>query len=298
MSASDISNLSDGEVLAAIAELEATVSRAHAEQLRLLARFAELRPGRDREFAAEEVALEVKWTVNVASHRLDLAETLTTRLPATLEALERAEIDLNRARVLAELTHPLSDADARQVEHKVLPRAREQNASQLRQSTRRAVARVDPEGLEERHRRSRADRRMGTDPRADGMADLSIFGPADEIAAAYGYVDAIARAARAGGDTRTLEQIRADTALDLLSGRWIPFTAESAGGGTQLQVIVPAGTLLGLDGEPAELAGHGPIPASMARDLAADATWRRLLTEVKSCSHPTPHPLHTLSPSK
>jgi hypothetical protein len=44
-------------------------------------------------------------------------------------------------------------------------------------------------------------------------------------------------------------------------------------------VTVPVGTLLGLSGEPGELAGHGPIPASMARRLAADGTWRRILTD-------------------
>jgi hypothetical protein len=46
-----------------------------------------------------------------------------------------------------------------------------------------------------------------------------------------------------------------------------------------VQVTVPAGTLLGLSDEPGVLAGHGPIPASMARRLAADGTWRRILTD-------------------
>jgi len=40
-------------------------------------------------------------------------------------------------------------------------------------------------------------------------------------------------------------------------------------------------TLLGLDDQPGELAGHGPIPASLARHIAADesGTWRRLVTD-------------------
>lgn len=46
-----------------------------------------------------------------------------------------------------------------------------------------------------------------------------------------------------------------------------------------VQVTVPAGTVLGLSDEPGELTGHGPIPASMARRLAADGTWRRILTD-------------------
>ncbi len=49
---------------------------------------------------------------------------------------------------------------------------------------------------------------------------------------------------------------------------------------TIVQVTVGAGTLLGLDDEPGELAGYGPIPAPLARRLAADATWRRILTDA------------------
>ncbi|MBA3619554.1 MAG: HNH endonuclease [Actinomycetota bacterium] len=46
-----------------------------------------------------------------------------------------------------------------------------------------------------------------------------------------------------------------------------------------VQVVVPVGTVLGLTDEPAELAGYGPIPSSLARELAADAQWRRILTD-------------------
>jgi Domain of unknown function (DUF222) len=48
-----------------------------------------------------------------------------------------------------------------------------------------------------------------------------------------------------------------------------------------VQVTVAATTLLGLDDQPGELAGHGPVPAEVARQLAADpsGTWRRILTD-------------------
>jgi len=41
-------------------------------------------------------------------------------------------------------------------------------------------------------------------------------------------------------------------------------------------------TLLGLDDSPGELAGYGPIDARTARRIAADGTWRRLLTDPAS----------------
>jgi hypothetical protein len=39
---------------------------------------------------------------------------------------------------------------------------------------------------------------------------------------------------------------------------------------------------MGLDDEPGELVGHGPIPAGLAREIAAQGTWRRLLTDPAS----------------
>jgi hypothetical protein len=48
-----------------------------------------------------------------------------------------------------------------------------------------------------------------------------------------------------------------------------------------VQVSVALSTLLGLDEQPGELDGYGPMPASMARDIAHDpsGTWRRLITD-------------------
>jgi hypothetical protein len=48
-----------------------------------------------------------------------------------------------------------------------------------------------------------------------------------------------------------------------------------------VQVTVSLNTLMGLDEEPAELHGHGPITAPTARDLAFEhgSTWQRLVTD-------------------
>jgi Domain of unknown function (DUF222)/HNH endonuclease len=56
-----------------------------------------------------------------------------------------------------------------------------------------------------------------------------------------------------------------------------------AGPGKPLvSVIVPITMLLGLDDQPGELVGYGPIPADLAREIAAEGTWRRLLTDPVS----------------
>jgi Domain of unknown function (DUF222) len=54
------------------------------------------------------------------------------------------------------------------------------------------------------------------------------------------------------------------------------------GGGVDVRVTVPLTTLLGANDLPGELAGYGPIPAAVARDLAAGGTWRRILTDPAS----------------
>ncbi|MGQ0779187.1 MAG: DUF222 domain-containing protein [Pseudonocardiales bacterium] len=54
------------------------------------------------------------------------------------------------------------------------------------------------------------------------------------------------------------------------------------GGGVDVRVTLPYTALLGADDQPGEIAGYGPIPAAVARDLAAGGTWRRILTDPVS----------------
>ena len=49
-----------------------------------------------------------------------------------------------------------------------------------------------------------------------------------------------------------------------------------------IQIVIPYSTLIGGDNHPAELVGVGPIPASLARETAADGIWRRLITDPLS----------------
>ena len=87
-------------------------------------------------------------------------------------------------------------------------------------------------------------------------------------------------------DDRTAEQRRADVVADLFEqllhngidwlARRLPDQHRRR---PHIEVLIPANTLLGLDDDPCELTGYGPIPADMARRIAADGTWRRLLTD-------------------
>jgi hypothetical protein len=85
-------------------------------------------------------------------------------------------------------------------------------------------------------------------------------------------LDKIARLVKTPQDDRTTDQRRADVVCDLLLGR-------KSNVQVQLQVTVPVSMLMRVDDQPGEFAGYGPIAWGLARELAGDATWRRLLTD-------------------
>lgn len=264
------------ESLDAVVAWERLIAHAQAAQLRAIARFAALRPGPDaEELAAYELAAELQLSQAAAGNRLTLAQVLTERLPATLEALSRGEIDLRKAQAVCDETRSLTAEQAAEVEAAVLAKAAQRDVSTIgwwRAALRREVLRADPGGAQRRHEAMKAERRVVVTPIADGMAELWALLPAPEAQAILTRLDTLAR--EAGGD-RTMDQRRADCLVDVLLGRGKP----GEGMGVEVQVTVAASTLLGLDDHPAELAGYGPISAEMARELAADARWRRLLTD-------------------
>jgi Domain of unknown function (DUF222) len=132
----------------------------------------------------------------------------------------------------------------------------------------------------------------------DGMAMVSACLPAGEAVGVYGVLDEYARATGGAGDARTLPARRADALVDLVCGSagYLSAgtcTAEATMTRTQrrrvrrrrsrvrvqARVTVPFSTLFGLDEQPGELAGYGTITAEQARKLAAQGTWRHILTD-------------------
>jgi hypothetical protein len=49
-----------------------------------------------------------------------------------------------------------------------------------------------------------------------------------------------------------------------------------------VNVTIDLPTLLGLAENPGQLSGYGAIPASIARELASDATWKRFITDPQT----------------
>src|SRR5262249_49255302 len=180
---------------------------------------------------------------------------------------------------IAEYTDPLTRELARAVEDAVLPKAGEQNTAQLARAAGRAVGRLDPGGAAARHQERKKERRVELRPGEDGMAELMAVLPAADAMRIHQIVTQYAGAGRAARDGRSMDQLRADALCDLLLD---PRFGVLRSSGVQVQVTVALTTLMGLDEQPAELAGYGPIPAPVARELAGDGTWRRLVTDPLS----------------
>ncbi len=229
----------------------------------------------------EDVACALRLSGVTAQRRLAVAEALTGPLLATLRLLDRGAISYLHALTLAENTYNLDSATTATVEDRVLRRAPQQTLAQFKASVRRAVATTTPATIEAQRDHAMTERRVCLTPREDGMAELWALLPAEGAAAVTTAIDALASATPAD-DPRTADQRRADALIDLaITALHDPLLPRAQGMRPAIQVTIALSTLLGLDDQPGELAGHGPIPAPLARHIAADptSTWRRLITD-------------------
>jgi hypothetical protein len=298
----DVAALSDYDLISYLSACERQTSWAQAAQLAAIAELDTRRTqgsnpferAKSAEWAAHEVAAELTLSRAGAEGRVTLARSLR-RLPDTAAMLSRGELDLTKTRAVVNAVSVLDDDAAHAVEATVLGRASDQTSPQLGAALRRAVIKADPNAAESRRQVVLRDREVRYYPGDDGAATLWATGPATQLQALYLAVTALADKAIAGdregratddGDeteVRTLAQARFDVLTDAglmhLNYSDLPRRQHRR---PHLQVVVAATTLLGIDDDPAELVGHGPITAHLAREIAGDATWTRLLTDPVS----------------
>jgi hypothetical protein len=304
----DLSGLGAYELVEAVAGWQRIASRAAARQAEVIAELAgrvEMRPTVNggevasmtpQRVTGMEVAARLQLTPGAGEALVARSVCLLRMLPATLAALAEGRIDTRRAEVVADELGRHEVAVARQVEAEVLDRADQLTAPRLRQALKRALHRVAPVTMEQRRDDAASDRHVTITPAADGMAWLEAYLPAEDATALEAAIEAAAAAMKRTepGDRRTLAQRRADALAQM---GWLVLRTGRLGGcacgqGQSLdrrhrrpvtvQVTVAVTTLLGLDEQPGQLAGYGPVPASVARRLAAEGTWRRLLTDPVS----------------
>jgi hypothetical protein len=289
--------------------LRAQARQVAHEQARLLADLVEVahcapggpdaavaRTATPGEFAADEIRAALGWTRRAAEAQLGLAMAVVRRLPTVGQALSRGSIDLPRARVLCEGVSALPDEQATACVATAIDGAPALTTGQLAARLRALAIRVDPAAAARRYQRGLLDRRVTGDLLPDGTAWLSgEHLPADVAATARARIDTLARVAKIAGDERSLDQLRADIYLGLLTGTQAPGgederdrrdgareSTRRRSDRVSLELTVPLTTLMELSDEPGRLGAWGPVVADVARRVAADnpdGTWRYAVTD-------------------
>ena len=171
-------------------------------------------------FASYELSLALTLTGRSADAYLDFAVELATKLPETMAALEAGQIDIIRARIIAEATHVLSTEHTAAVEERIFPRAGQQTSGQLRAALARAVLAADPGAARARREEAQRDARVLRWREDAGTAALCGRDlPSADVLAADQRISARARDLRSAGVTGTLDELRARAYLDYLLGR-------------------------------------------------------------------------------
>jgi hypothetical protein len=146
--------------------------------------------------------------------------------------------------------------------------------------------RVHPDEAVQRYEEAVAGRRFVCEATPAGTANLLGLDLAPDHAAAVSrMINRIARSLKAAGETRTMDQLRADVYLDLLQGKTTTGNGAGTAGRGVVDVHVDVETLARLSEAPGELAGFGPVIADIARQVVArqgDSEWRFTVTDPHS----------------
>jgi hypothetical protein len=263
--------------------------------------------------AAELAAMEVTTATGLGSHeihsRLGLATCRTAAAAELRSRLQSGAVSLHRACTIHSETRTLPDDAALEIVDTVL---REKDGappspSLFRQRLSRACLAADRDAAERRREARRRRRGAYALIEPDGLGALHVTNDPYKVIAAMERDDAIARAARQGGDSRDLDSLRAEVITDLLMFGW-PSTSEmpaaddpstsssgaaasvaaapGSGGrfdqprivedwftrlgrhpAATVRIVVPFTTAVGATDAPCEIPGHGWVLADQARQI-------------------------------
>ena len=236
-----------------------------------------------------EIAAALRITESAAARMVSRSEALIYRYPAVLDSFRAARMTQRHADILIEAL----DAVEPEFRDGILPRAVElaevQPIGAFRRALRALIETQRAETLDQRHEAALQRRRVFVDPADDAMAWVMLHLPAVEARAIFDRATRIAKVLAAReGETRTLDQLRADIMADLLlEGDTTVHPVEARGIRATVAVTVPALALLQdhlpKGAQPPTVEGVGPIPLRRARELCGGADgWMRILTHPET----------------
>lgn len=236
------------------------------------------------EFVADEVAAALTLTRR-ASERLIEDALLLRDLGPVQRLFTDGRLDQRRAREFTRQIGHLPEQTVDKILEACIDEAPNMTTGQLRARIARLVMRFDPDGADAGMKEGLADRRIITYANPDHTATTAIQSvDPKKLAKANARINRIAHHLKSvPGETRSLDQLRADIATDLLTGRCNHrgHRNEDTTGG-EVHLITDLATLAELSEEPGELAGYGPVLAEIARDAAieqVDGQWTYTVTD-------------------
>jgi hypothetical protein len=240
--------------------------------------------GCDGSFLWAEVAAALRLGDGAATALVHDARHLHSMLPETTAAFGRGELTWRKVSSLSGRTMPLNEEQCARVEARVLPRAAQRTPALHDRAVRRAVDLADVEGVEERRQERRREVALVRTPLCDGMAEVSGCLTAEDAETVWSAADAWARRQKAGGDERTLDQLRVAAlvwwAEGFLTGRDGEPVPTRHGRPITVNITLDLPTFLGLTDNPGQLLETGAlIPAAAIRELIPDAELRRLIID-------------------
>lgn len=235
---------------------------------------------------AAQVALARRDSPARGSRHLGLARALTGEMPHTMEHLAAGRITEWRATIVCRETAVLDVERRREVDARLAADLPLLGDAQIAQRARAMACELDGGAVVRRRAKAESERCVTLRPAPDTMTYLTALLPVAQGVAVYAALTAAAGQAQAqaqaqgAGDARGRGQLMADTLVERVTGQ-----ATAAAVPIEIQLVMPAETLLGQGSESALAPGYGALPASFARALVASCgsagapAWvRRLFT--------------------
>ncbi|MGA0565982.1 DUF222 domain-containing protein [Rathayibacter sp. KR2-224] len=246
---------------------------------------------------AFDLAQRLQVSENVVRSMAFQGEVLSASLPGLCGLFMAGLISPQHARAAVEASVGLPDRAAFEAfDAKLTGIAERVRAGEFARRCRLLRERLCADTVQERHQEAVRCRRVVVEPAEDAMAWLHLYGPIVQIAQAEAALTAAARRLHAReGESRTLDQLRADLALHFLTANGGAGAGSTGGTGSSAGVSGRSGTggsagngvqpvvLMDADGRFAELLGYGPIPAQTAGRVLRDApAFRKVVADPGS----------------
>lgn len=213
-----------------------------------------------------QIGLARRQSPHSASRHIGFSHALVHEMPYTHRAMTDGLLTEWTATEIVRETACLTSEQRTTVDARLAARLRVDSHKKLVAATRALAYEMDPYAFTNRGRKAAKDRRVTVRPAPDVMSVVSGYLPVAHGVACKKALDDSARALKAAGDERSLDQLRADLFVERLTGQR---AADNAG--VELGLVMTDRALLGLDETAARFEGFGPIPAPLARDLVRGA---------------------------